>query len=224
MRVVVVDDAVLLRAGLVRLLGEAGHTVVAELGDTATLGESIASTAAELVLLDVRLPPTFTTEGLVAARELRRTDPGLAILVLSQYVEAAEAVDLVAGSSEGLGYLLKDRVADVRDFLDAIEEVGRGGTVIDPEVIRQLLATRRRADPLEALTPRELDVLDLMAQGLSNAAIADRLVVSEGAVEKHIGNLLAKLGLGAHEGTHRRVQAVLTYLDHRGSPATGPPS
>lgn len=210
MRVVVVEDSVLLRAGLVRLLEEAGHEVVAEHGDVETLAEAVAELQPDLLLLDVRLPPSFTTEGLHAAKALRARGDDVAILVLSHYVEAAEALDLVAGEKGGLGYLLKDRVADVGDFLDAVDAVGAGGTVIDPDVVRQLVARRR--DPLEALTPREREVLDLMAQGCSNGEIARRLVVSDGAVEKHISSILAKLGLTGAEGVHRRVQAVLTYL------------
>lgn len=210
MRVLVVEDSVLLRAGLVRLLEEAGHEVVGERGDVSDLEQVVTALRPDLLLLDVRLPPTFTTEGLQAARRLRAAGDDVAVLVLSHYVEAAEAVDLVAGEQGGLGYLLKDRVADVADFLDAVEAVGRGGTVIDPEVVRQLVSRRR--DPLEALTPREREVLDLMAQGFSNGEIARRLVVSDGAVEKHISSILAKLDLTGAEGVHRRVQAVLTYL------------
>ncbi|MBK9180114.1 MAG: response regulator transcription factor [Acidimicrobiales bacterium] len=212
MRVLVVEDAVLLRAGLVRLLGEAGHQV-AELGDAERVPELVERERPDLVLLDVRLPPSFTTEGLRAAREIRDRAPGVAVLVLSQYVEAGEAVHLVAGDQGGLGYLLKDRVADVAEFLEAVDTVGAGGTVIDPEVVRQLVAGARRRDPLARLTPREREVLDLMAQGCSNAAIARRLVVSDGAVEKHISSILAKLGITGGEDVHRRVQAVLTYLD-----------
>jgi DNA-binding NarL/FixJ family response regulator len=163
-------------------------------------------------VVDVRMPPSHTDEGLRAALEVRERSPGTAILVLSQYVEERYATDLLAGGAQGVGYLLKDRVADVGEFLAAVHRVGDGGAAIDPEVVAQLLGRRRRADPLATLSPRELDVLSLMAEGRSNAAIADRLVVTEGAVEKHISSIFTKLGLPAAPSDHRRVLAVLTYL------------
>lgn len=211
MRVVIAEDAVLLRAGVQRLLADEDIETVAAVDN----GEDLVRVATEhkpdLAIVDVRMPPTFTDEGLRAALAARDAVPGLPVLVLSQYVEESYAVELLSGGAGGVGYLLKERVADVADFLDAVRRVARGGTAIDPEVIAQLMA-RGRKNPLDALTARESEVLGLMAQGLSNTAIGSRLVVSQGAVEKHIGNIFAKLGLEASAEEHRRVRAVLTYL------------
>jgi DNA-binding NarL/FixJ family response regulator len=181
-------------------------------GDGPALLEAVAHHAPQLALVDVRMPPTQLDEGLRAALEIRRTRRDVAVLILSQYVEDRYASELLAGGSEGVGYLLKDRVADVREFVAAISRVGAGGTAIDPEVVSQLLTRRRRASVLDELTPREREVLGLMAEGHTNAAIAERLVVTGGAVEKHIGNVFMKLGLPQTDLHHRRVLAVLTYL------------
>ncbi len=212
MRVVIAEDAVLLRAGLVRLLQDAGHQVVAQVSEALPLIAAVDRHAPELAIVDVRMPPTHTTEGLRAAIELRTRNPAIAVLVLSQYVEVDYASELLADNAAGVGYLLKDRVADVGDFLDAVDRVAAGGTAIDPEAVVQLLGRRRRRDPLDALTPREREVLALMAQGASNTRIAETLVVTSGAVEKHIRNIFSKLGLLPDGSDHRRVLAVLTYL------------
>jgi DNA-binding NarL/FixJ family response regulator len=212
-RIVIAEDSVLLRAGLERLLADAGHDVVAGVGDADGLLDAVAEHAPDLALVDVRMPPTHTDEGVRAALTLRRRSPGLAILVLSQYVEERYATELLAGETAGVGYLLKERVADVRDFVDAIARVGAGGTVLDAEVVAQLLARSRRRDPLATLTPRETEVLGLMAEGRTNTAIAAHLVVSEGAVEKHVSNIFAKLDLPVSASDHRRVLAVLRYLE-----------
>ncbi|NIH82227.1 response regulator transcription factor [Amycolatopsis viridis] len=211
MRVVIAEDAVLLRAGVERLLADEGIETVAAVETGDALVGAVTEHKPDLAIVDVRMPPTFTDEGLRAALAARETVPGLPVLVLSQYVEESYAVELLSGGAGGVGYLLKERVADVADFLDAVRRVARGGTAIDPEVIAQVMA-RGRKNPLDALTARESEVLGLMAQGLSNSAIAARLVVSHGAVEKHIGNIFAKLGLEASAEEHRRVRAVLTYL------------
>ena len=211
MRVVVAEDAVLLREGIQRLLADDGVETVAAVDNGDDLVTAVREHRPDLAIVDVRMPPTFTDEGLRASLEARRLVPGLPVLVLSQYVEETYAVELWSGGAGGVGYLLKERVADVAEFLDAVRRVAAGGTAIDPEVISQLMARRRR-DPLQALTPRESEVLGLMAQGLTNSAIATRLVVSHGAVEKHIGNIFAKLGLDVSDTEHRRVRAVLTYL------------
>ncbi|PJE95596.1 DNA-binding response regulator [Streptomyces carminius] len=217
MRVVIAEDSVLLREGLTRLLSDRGHEVVAGVGD----GEALVKVVGELadagelpdvVVADVRMPPTHTDEGLRAAIRLRAGHPDLAVLVLSQYVEEQYATELLAGSSRGVGYLLKDRVAEVREFVDAVVRVARGGTALDPEVVAQLLGRSRKQDVLAGLTPREREVLGLMAEGRTNSAIARQLVVSDGAVEKHISNIFMKLGLAQSDGDHRRVLAVLTYL------------
>lgn len=212
MRVVIAEDAALLRAGVQRLLADAGIETVAAVDNGDDLLDAVEQHKPDLALVDVRMPPTFTDEGLRAALRARELVPGLPVLVLSQYVEESYAVDLIAGGTGGVGYLLKERVADVDDFLDAVRRVARGGTAIDPEVIAQLMA-RGRQSPLDRLTRRETDVLELMAQGQSNTAIANTLVVSHGAVEKHIGNIFAKLDLNPTAEEHRRVRAVLTYLD-----------
>ena len=211
MRVVVADDAVLLREGLVRLLTENGHAVLAVVGDGPSLVQAILEHRPEVSIVDVRMPPTHTDEGLRAAVQARSLVPGSPVLVLSQYVEVSYADDLLADRRGGVGYLLKDRVADIADFLDALARVAGGGTVLDPEVIAQLVARRGRG-PLDALTPREREVLALMAEGRSNTSIARHLVVTEGAVEKHVKNIFTKLDLPPDEEQHRRVLAVLTYL------------
>lgn len=213
MRIVIAEDSVLLRAGLVRLLADAGEQVVAEAGDADELLAAVNRERPDLVLADVRMPPTHTDEGIRAALTLRRQHPGLAVLVLSQYVEERYATELLAGDTAGVGYLLKERVADVREFVEAVRRVGAGGTVLDAEVVGQLLARTRRHDPLTALTPRETEVLTLMAEGRSNNAIAQLLVVSDGAVEKHVSNIFTKLDLPASANDHRRVLAVLRYLE-----------
>ena len=212
MRIVIAEDSVLLRAGLTRLLSEAGLDVVAAVGDAVELLDAIARVQPDLAVIDVRMPPTNTDEGIRAAVEIRTRWPSIGILVLSQYVEERYATDLLAGDTAGVGYLLKDRVADVRDFVDAVRRVGEGGTALDPEVVAQLLARSRRRDPLERLTPREREVLGLMAEGRSNAAIAMSLVVSDGAVEKHVRSIFSKLDLPPAELDHRRVLAVLHWL------------
>ena len=212
MRVVIADDAVLLREGLVRLVEENGHTVVAAVGDGPALVSAIVEHRPDVSIVDVRMPPSHTDEGLRAAVEARRLVPGSPILVLSQYVEVSYADDLLADRAGAVGYLLKDRVSLVAEFLDGLRRVADGGTVLDPEVVGQLLVRRRRDDPLRALTPREREVLGLMAEGLSNGAVARKMVVSDGAVEKHVRNIFTKLGLYQDEEQHRRVLAVLTYL------------
>ncbi|MFC1415585.1 response regulator transcription factor [Streptacidiphilus cavernicola] len=212
MRIVVADDAVLLREGLVRLLTEDGHQVVAAVGDGPALVEAVLAHRPDVSVVDVRMPPTHTDEGLRAAIAARAQLPGAPVLVLSQYVELSYAAELLADGSGAVGYLLKDRVARVEEFLDALHRVARGATVLDPQVVSQLLAGQRRDDPLEALTARERELLALMAAGHSNTAIARQLVLSSSAVEKHIGNVFAKLGLPPDGAQHRRVLAVLAYL------------
>jgi DNA-binding NarL/FixJ family response regulator len=209
----IAEDSVLLRDGITRLLRDAGEEVVAGFGDADTLLAGLEATSPDLVILDVRMPPTFTDEGVRAALAIRARWPQVGILVLSQYVEERYASELIAGDVRGVGYLLKDRVADVREFLDSARAVGGGGTVLDPEVVSQLLARSRRQDPLDRLTPRERTVLGLMAAGRSNAAIAATLVVSAGAVEKHVSNIFTKLDLPPAPEDHRRVLAVLRWLE-----------
>jgi DNA-binding NarL/FixJ family response regulator len=212
MRIVIADDAVLLREGLVRLLEENGHTVLAAVGDGPALVSAITEHRPEVSIVDVRMPPSHTDEGLRAAVEARSLVPGTPILVLSQYVEVSYADDLLADRSGAVGYLLKDRVSEIAEFLDALERVAAGGTVLDPDVVSQLLVRRRRDDPLRNLTPREREVLSLMAEGRSNNAIARRMVVTDGAVEKHVRNIFTKLSLYQDDEQHRRVRAVLAYL------------
>ena len=212
MRVVIAEDSVLLREGITRLLVEYDHEVVAALGDATRLLVAVNEHQPDLVIVDVRMPPTHTDEGLRAAVELRAARPGTPVLVLSQYVEESYASDLISSGTAGLGYLLKERVADVREFIEAAQRVADGGTALDPDVVTQLLVRSRRRKPLDALTPREREVLALMAQGRSNAAIATSLVVSDGAVEKHISSIFSKLDLPPSDTEHRRVLAVLLYL------------
>jgi DNA-binding NarL/FixJ family response regulator len=212
MRVVIADDAVLLREGLIRLLEENGHTVAEAVGDGPSLVEAVEKHRPDVSIVDVRMPPTHTDEGLRAAVEARSRVPGSPILVLSQYVEVDYADDLLADRHGAVGYLLKDRVAEVGEFLGALQQVAEGATVLDPEVVGQLFVRRRRDDPLRSLTPRESEVLALMAEGRSNTAIARKIVVTDGAVEKHIRNIFTKLGLHQDDEQHRRVLAVLAYL------------
>jgi DNA-binding NarL/FixJ family response regulator len=213
MRVVVADDSVLLREGVVRLLMEAGFDVVAQAGDGEDLLRKVNAHKPDVAVVDVRMPPTQTDEGLRAAAEIRRERPGTGVLVLSQVVEAGAAMDLFADGADGLGYLLKDRVADIDRFTDAVRRVAEGGSALDPEVVSLLLGRRRREDPLEGVTPREREVLELMAEGRSNGAIAEQLVVTERAVEKHVTSIFSKLGLTPAPEDHRRVLAVLRYLE-----------
>jgi DNA-binding NarL/FixJ family response regulator len=213
MRIVIADDAVLLRAGLERLLTDAGHEVVEAVGDGNAVLGAVSRHEPDLAVIDVRMPPTFTDEGVRAATLIRRQNPDVALLVLSQYVEERYASELIADSPQSLGYVLKDRVADVEEFLGVVDNVGSGGTWLDPEVVQQIFVRSRRRRTLEALTPREREVLALMAQGRSNQAIADALFVSAGSVEKHISSLLTKLDLPPVDGENRRVMAVLRYLE-----------
>jgi DNA-binding NarL/FixJ family response regulator len=212
MRVVVADDQMLLREGLVRLLEEAEMEVVAQAADAEDLLRKVSAHKPDVAIVDVRMPPTHTDEGLRAAAEIRRQHPGIGVLVLSQYVEEAYALDLFADGADGLGYLLKDRVADIDRFVDSVRRVGEGGSALDPEVVSKLLGRRRREDPLDALSPRERQVLGLMAEGMSNHAIAAELIVSERAVEKHVTSIFGKLRLPPGQETHRRVLAVLAYV------------
>jgi DNA-binding NarL/FixJ family response regulator len=212
MRVVIAEDSVLLREGISRLLTEHGCEIVAAVGDGPGLVDAVRAHRPDVSVVDVRMPPTHRDEGLRAAIEARRLVPASPVLVLSQYVENSYAAELLADGRGGVGYLLKDRVADVRDFVDALRRVAGGGTAMDPEVVAQLLARSARFDPLGTLTPREREVLGLMAEGRSNSAIAAELVVSDGAVEKHISNVFAKLSLETSASDHRRVLAVLAYL------------
>ena len=211
MRVVIAEDSVLLQAGLTRLLDSAGFQVVAAVADAAALLAAVEEHHPDAAIVDVRMPPTHTDEGIRAALVIRRQWPGVAVLVLSQYVEERYAADLLAAHTSGVGYLLKDRVADVGEFLGALRRVISGGTALDPEVVSQLLI-RRHSDPLDRLTPREREVLELMAEGRSNAAIAEALVVSDSAVAKHINAIFTKLDLPPDEADHRRVLAVLRFL------------
>jgi DNA-binding NarL/FixJ family response regulator len=213
MRVLVAEDSVLLREGVVRLLQEAGHEVVGQAGDAEDLMRKVRAHKPDLAIVDVRMPPTQTDEGLRAAKEIRSELPEIGVLVLSGYVEPTYAQELLAENAEGLGYLLKDRVSDVDTFADAVERVGSGGSALDPEVVSLLMGRAREDDPLEDLTRREREVLGLMAEGRSNGAIAEQLVVSERAVEKHVTSIFGKLGLTASGEDHRRVLAVLRFLE-----------
>jgi DNA-binding NarL/FixJ family response regulator len=211
-RVVIAEDSVLLREGLVRLLTDAGLEVVAAVENPEALLRAVDEHRPDICVVDIRMPPTHTDEGVRAALVIRAQHAGVAVLMLSQYVEERYATDLIASDTRGFGYLLKDRVADVTEFVEAVRRVGDGGTALDPEVVSQLLVRSRRQDPLGALTPRETDVMRLMAEGRSNSGIAAELVVSEGAVEKHVSSIFTKLALPPAEQDHRRVLAVLRYL------------
>lgn len=213
MRIVIAEDTAILRDGLAQLLVDRGHEVVATVRDGEALRAAVAEHVPDVAVVDVRMPPSFTDEGLRAAIAIRRERPGVGVLVFSQWIETRYAAELLATSSAGVGYLLKDRVADVGEFLEALTRVAAGGTALDPEVVTQLFGASRRGDALAVLTPREREVLGLMAEGRSNAAIARRLVVTERAVEKHVANILTKLDLPPSEEDHRRVLAVLRYLD-----------
>lgn len=214
LRVVIAEDSVLLRAGITRLLHDAGDTVVAAVDNASDLLLAVEEHQPDVCVVDVRMPPTFSDEGIRASVEIRRRFPDVGVLVLSQYVEEKYASELLAvGDNRGVGYLLKDRVADVRDFIEALHRVAAGGSALDPEVVAQIFARRRSRDALSDLTPRETEVLRLMAEGRSNGGIAGALVVSAGAVEKHVNNILTKLGLPQTSGDHRRVLAVLRYVE-----------
>jgi DNA-binding NarL/FixJ family response regulator len=212
MRVAIAEDSAVLREGLAGLLADRGFEVAAAVPDADALVAAVEADVPDVVVVDVRMPPTHTDEGLRAAIALRQRFPGLAVLVFSQYIETRYAAELLADRSDGVGYLLKDRVAHVSQFVDAVERVAAGGTALDPEVVTQLMAASRRTDDLGALTPREREVLALMAEGRSNGAIAAALVVTPRAVEKHVGNIFAKLDLPESDTDHRRVLAVLRYL------------
>jgi DNA-binding NarL/FixJ family response regulator len=217
MRIVIAEDSAVVRAGLVEILADRGHQVLAAVGDAEALRAAVGEHQPDVAVVDVRMPPGYTDEGLRAAIAIRRDHPGLGVLVFSQYIETRYAADLLGAASgrgaAGVGYLLKDRVADVQEFVEALSRVAAGGTALDPEVISQVLGASRRTDGLGALTPRERDVLGLIAEGRSNGAIAGILVISERAVEKHVGNIFAKLGLAPSDADHRRVLAVLRYLE-----------
>jgi DNA-binding NarL/FixJ family response regulator len=217
MRIVIAEDSAVLRAGLIEILADRGHEVAAAVGDADALCAAVAEHRPDVTIVDVRMPPSHTDEGLRAAVALRREYPGLGVLVFSQYIETSYAEELLgaraSGGAAGVGYLLKDRVVDVAEFTDALARVAAGGTALDPEVVTQLLGASRRAGTLAGLTAREREVLALMAEGRSNGGIAERLVISERAVEKHIGNIFTKLGLPPSDADHRRVLAVLRYLE-----------
>jgi serine/threonine-protein kinase PknK len=213
-RVAIADDDVLLREGISSLLERSGFDVVGQAGDGSALADLVRRTTPDLVVTDIRMPPSFTNEGLVAARAIRDELPATAILLLSAHVEVDEAMELLA-SGTGVGYLLKSRVTDVVDFVEQVGRVARGGSAVDPGLVQELVSARRRDDPLAALTPREHEVLALMAEGYSNAGIARRLFVAEGTIEKHVRSLLQKLQLAETADDHRRVLAVITFLDAR---------
>lgn len=213
MRVVLADDSVLLREGLARLLEDAGFDVAGQAGDAEDLLRKVRSHRPDVAVTDIRMPPTQTDEGLRAAQQIRAEMPGVGVVVLSQHIDERYAFELLQGSAEGVGYLLKDRVAEVAAFTDALRRVAAGGSVLDPEVVGQLLGRRKGEDPLDRLTPREREVLALMAEGHSNSRIAEELVVTGRAIEKHVTSIFSKLGLTTTEEGHRRVLAVLTYLN-----------
>jgi DNA-binding NarL/FixJ family response regulator len=213
MRVVIADDSVLLREGMARLLEDAGFEIVGQAGDADELMLKVRSWKPDVAIVDIRMPPTQTDEGLRAAKEIRELHPDVGVLVLSQYVEASYAMELLQDSAEGVGYLLKDRVADVADFAGAVRRVGEGGSALDPAIVSLLVGRRRGSGPLDQLTPREKEVLELMAEGLSNAAVAARMFVTERAVEKHVTSIFSKLRLPASPEAHRRVLAVLAFLN-----------
>lgn len=212
MRVVIADDSVLLREGVAKLLQEAGLEVVGQSGTAEDLMLKVRSYAPDVAVIDIRMPPTHTDEGLRAAREIREKHPGVGVLVLSSHVEAGYALELLQDSAEGVGSLLKERVSDVQEFADAVRRVAEGGSALDPTVVSQLVGRHRRDDPLDELTPREREVLELIGEGRSNRAIAEKMVVTERAVEKHVTSIFAKLGLPASSDDHRRVLAVLALL------------
>lgn len=212
MRIVIAEDSAVIRAGLAEILTDRGHEIVAAVGDASALVSAVATLRPDVAIVDVRMPPSHTDEGLRAAVAIRRDHPDVGILVFSQYIETRYAADLLATHSGGVGYLLKDRVANVAEFAEAIDRIAAGGTAFDPEVVAALLSASRHATALAALTSREQDVLGLMAEGRSNGAIADHLVVTERAVEKHISNIFSKLSLPPSDSDHRRVLAVLAYL------------
>ncbi len=212
MRVVIAEDSVLLREGIAHLLDEAGYEVVGQAGNAEELILKVRSYRPDVAVIDIRMPPTQTDEGLRAAKQIRRELPQTGVLVLSAYLESEYALELLSESAEGVGYLLKDRVADVDQFLSAVHRVGEGGSALDPEIVSRLVGRRRQHDPIADLTPREREVLSLMAEGLSNSAVAARLVVTERAVEKHVTSIFAKLRLPASPEQHRRVLAVLAFL------------
>jgi DNA-binding NarL/FixJ family response regulator len=212
LRVVIAEDSALIREGIARLIQESGGTVVAKVGDGTALVDAVVEHRPDVSVVDVRMPPTQRDEGLRAAIEARRRVPGTPVLVLSQYVERQYATELLADRAGGVGYLLKDRVGDIREFMDALRRVARGGTALDPEVVAQLMVSQQADDPLSALTPREREVLAAMAEGRTNVGIAMRLGITEGATEKHISNIFGKLDLPDSQQDHRRVLAVLTYL------------
>jgi DNA-binding NarL/FixJ family response regulator len=212
-RLVIAEDSVILRDGLAQLLVERGHDVVAKVGTADDLVDAVAGHTPDVAIIDIRMPPTFTDEGLVAAVALRRSHPDVGLLVFSQWVETRYATELLAGRPEGVGYLLKDRVTDVGEFDAAVRRVAAGGTALDPEVVRQLLGSRRMSTTLDRLTPREREVLALMAEGHSNSALAQHLSITERAVEKHVSSIFIKLELPPSQAHHRRVLAVVTYLN-----------
>jgi DNA-binding NarL/FixJ family response regulator len=212
-RVVIAEDSAILRDGLVQLLTDRGFSVLQAVSDAESLEQVVGADPPDVAIVDIRMPPTFTDEGLRAAVGLRRNHPSVGILVFSQYIETRYAAELLAGGAAGIGYLLKDRVADVTDFVEALVRVASGGTALDPEVVTQLMGASRRTDTLARLSGREREVLALMAEGRSNSAIAVGLVISEGAVEKHVANIFSKLDLAATSTDHRRVLAVLRYLE-----------
>jgi DNA-binding NarL/FixJ family response regulator len=212
-RVVLAEDSVLLREGVARLLREAGFEVVGQASNADELLLKVRSYSPDVAIVDIRMPPTHTDEGLRAAQEIRERYPGTGVLVLSQYAEPAYAMELLSESAEGVGYLLKDRVSDVNDFCAAVKRVAEGGSALDPTVVSQLVGRRRRDDPVSELTPRETEVLELMAEGRSNQAIGERLFITPRAVEKHVTSIFGKLGLAAAAEDHRRVLAVLAYLN-----------
>jgi DNA-binding NarL/FixJ family response regulator len=215
MRVVIGEDQLLFRKGLSRLLEEAGFEVVGQAGDAIDLRRKVRAHRPDVAVIDIQMPPTNTDDGLQAAMEIRAKHPDTKVLVLSQYIEERYAVDLIGDSAEGVGYLLKDRVGDLDAFADAVRQVGEGGSVLDPEVVGQMLGRRRRVDPLDELSPREREVLELMAQGRSNSGIAEQLVITESAVEKHVTSIFETLGIDRSGEAHRRILAVLTYLRSR---------
>ncbi len=216
MRVIVADDSLILREGLTRLLEEVGFDVVAQAGDADELLAAVAAHAPDVAIVDIRMPPTHTDEGLRAAREIRTRHPGIGILVLSQFARPSYAMELLSGGAEGIGYLLKDRVSDLHELADSVRRIGAGGSVLDPSVVSQLVGRPLQGrDPLEDLTERELDVLGSMAEGRSNRAIGEALSISEHTVEKHVKSILGKLRIPASADDHRRVLAVLTFLDSR---------